>query len=179
MTICVNAYLNLYIIAYLHTYISEDCNMEVDMKVKRAEFIRISTDIRESFNFAQPNQILQAVRTYCGSIYGAMTWSLFSDKARQVFNCWSTCVKLSWGVTRSTHTYLVDNLLAGGMPSLRSCTIACFWNFYHGVMNSNSMEVKLLANLASKDIRSTTGANISGIRKICSGDLSGYSCISL
>ena len=159
--------------------LSEDCNMEVDMKVKRAEFIRISTDIRESFNFAQPNQILQAVRTYCGSIYGAMTWSLFSDKARQVFNCWSTCVKLSWGVTRSTHTYLVDNLLAGGMPSLRSCTIACFWNFYHGVMNSNSLEVKLLANLASKDIRSTMGANISGIRKICSGDLQGYSKIKV
>ena len=46
-------------------------------------------------------------------------------------------------------------------------------------MNSNSMEVKLLANLASKDIRSTTGANISGIRKICSGDLQGYSKIKV
>ena len=75
--------------------LSEHCNMEPDMKVKRADFVKNSTDIREAFSFAQPNQILQAVQTYCGSLYGAMTWSLFSDKARQVFNCWTTCVKLA------------------------------------------------------------------------------------
>jgi hypothetical protein len=32
--------------------LSEHCNMEQDMKVKRA------TDIREALSFAQPNQIL-------------------------------------------------------------------------------------------------------------------------
>ena len=83
------------------------------MKIKRADFVRKSTEIREAFSFAQPNQILQAVWTYCCSLYGAMTWSLFNDKAMQVFNCWSTCAKLAWGVTRATHTYFVDNLLSG------------------------------------------------------------------
>ena len=53
---------------------------------------------------------------------------------------------------------------------LKSCIIACFGNFYHGIKNSNSMELKLLGNLASKDIRSTTGANISGTRKLWSRD---------
>ena len=43
-------------------------------------------------------------------MYGAMTWPLFSQKAQQVFNCWSTCVKLAWGVPKATHTYLVWGL---------------------------------------------------------------------
>ena len=67
--------------------LTEDCTMEEDMKVKRADFISQSTDVREMFKFAQPNQVLQAVRTYCCSMYGAMTWSLCSPRAMQVYNC--------------------------------------------------------------------------------------------
>ena len=77
--------------------LSSECNMEEDMRCKRGAFISKSAEVRESFDFAQPNQILQAVRTYCFDMYGAMTWSLYSDKAKQVFNTWSTCVKLAWG----------------------------------------------------------------------------------
>ena len=106
--------------------LSEECSMMVDMQQKRADFIQKSTEIRETFSFAQPNQILQAVTSYCCSMYGSMTWPLFSEKARQVFNCWSTCVKLAWDVPRATHTYLVDNLLAGGLPSIRSSVLIRF-----------------------------------------------------
>ena len=67
--------------SHLGHELSDKCNMEQDMKVKRADFIRKSTEVREALSFAQPTQILQAVRTYCCSLYGAMTWSLFSDKA--------------------------------------------------------------------------------------------------
>ena len=62
--------------------LSEECNMDQDMKCKRADFIDKSTGVRETFSFAQPNQIMQAVRTYCCSLYGSMTWSLFSEKAK-------------------------------------------------------------------------------------------------
>ena len=71
------------------------------------------------FGFAQPNLILQEVKTFCFDMYGSMTWPLYSDQAKQVFNTWSTCVKLAWVVPRATHTYLVDNLLSGGIPSSR------------------------------------------------------------
>ena len=145
--------------------LSEECNMEQDMKCKRGEFIDQSTGVREAFSFAQPNQILEAVRTYCCSLYGAMTWSLFTDKAKQVFNTWSTCVKLAWGVPRSTHTYLVDNLLSAGIPSLRLSILSRFCKFYDSVRTSQSLEVRLVASLASVDIRSGTGSNLSGIRK--------------
>ena len=122
--------------------LSQDCNMEQDMKMKRAEFIGKTTEVRESFNFAQPNQVLQAVRTYCCSLYGAMTWSLCSDKARQVFNCWNTCVKLAWGVPRSTHSYIVDSLLSSGIPSVRACVLARYLKFYESVTTSSSDEVR-------------------------------------
>ena len=150
--------------------LSQDCNMEQDMKIKRADFISKSTEVRESFNFAQPNQVLQAVRTYCCSMYGAMTWSLCSDKARQVFNCWNTCVKLAWGVPRSTHSYLVDSLLSSGIPSVRASLLACFWNFSEGVKTSTSLEVRVVACLTSGDIRSISGSNLFGIRKLCNID---------
>jgi hypothetical protein len=69
------------------------------------------------------------MKTYCFDMYGAMTWSLFSDKAKQVFNSWSTCVKLAWGVPRATHTYLVDNFLSAGIPSVRASVLARYCRF--------------------------------------------------
>ena len=146
--------------------LSEDCNMVQDMLCKRADFIQKSTEVRETFGFAQPNQIIQCVITYCSSMYGAMTWPLFSDKAKQVFNCWSTCVKLAWKVPRATHTYLVDNLLAGGNPSMKSCILARFCKFYQSLRNSSCLAVRVLAALCSKDVRSATGSNLSNIAKM-------------
>ena len=143
----------------------EQCNMEHDMKCKRADFISKSTEIREMFAFAQPHQILQATRTYCCSMYGAMTWALFSDKARQVYNSWSTCVKLAWDLPRATHTYLVDNLLSGGLPSIKSSILARFCKFFQSVRVSCSLAVRVMANITCKDISSVTGSNLFYIEK--------------
>ena len=145
--------------------LSEEGNMVHDMQCKRADFIQKSTEVRETFGFGQPNQILQSVRTYCCSLYGAMTWPLFSEKAQQVFNCWSTCVKLAWGVPRATHTYLVDNLLSGGLPSLRSSVLARYCKFFQSLMKSNSLAVRVMANICSSDVRSSTGSNLLNIEK--------------
>ena len=139
--------------------------MVQDMLCKRADFIQKSTEVRETFSFAQPNQILKCVTTYCSSMYGAMTWPLFSEKSRQVFNCWPTCVKLSWNVPRSTHTYFVDNLLAGGLPSIRSSILARFCKFFQSLKASSSLAVRVLASICSKDVRSATGSNLYNIAK--------------
>ena len=143
--------------------ISSDCMMIEDMKCKRGSFISRSTEIRETFKFAQPNQILQAVQTYCLDMYGAMAWPLYSEKAKQVFNSWSTCVKLAWGVPRATRTYLVDNLLSAGIPSVRACVLARYCKFLFSLRSSPSMEVRVVANLAGADIRSITGSNVHNI----------------
>ena len=100
-----------------------------------------------------------------------MTWSLFSEKAKQVFNTWSTCVKLAWGVPRATHTYLVDNLLSAGIPSVRASVLARYCRFFESVRASSSIEVMVVANIAAADIRSMTGNNLFNLKKEANMDI--------
>ena len=93
--------------------------MTHDCKVKKARFFDTSTDIRETFSFANPDQVLSAINLYAGHFYGSMLWDFSSDMCGQLFKCWITCVKLVWDVPRSTHTYLVDNLLATNHLSVK------------------------------------------------------------
>ena len=39
-------------------------------------------------------------------------WFKMCQKAEQYFRCWNTCLKLAWNVPQSTHTYILDNMLA-------------------------------------------------------------------
>ena len=137
--------------------------MDQDIRCRRAEFIGNTTDVRTMFSFAQPNQIIQAVTTYCFSIHNCMYWPLFSDMAKQFFKCWFTCVKLTWDADSATKSYFVDNLLSvlsGGLPSMRASVLACYGNFYHGVSHSTALEVRTLACLAAADVRSVIGSNL-------------------
>ena len=59
--------------------------MEYDAKMKRVDFIRSSTDMREMFGFANTTQILSAVSVYSAHFYGAMLWNLYGDMAGQVY----------------------------------------------------------------------------------------------
>ena len=77
--------------------------MDMDTKMKRAAFINNSTDIRHMFSFALPEQVLSAVSVYTAHFYGAMLWDLYGEMSGQVFRSWNTCVKLAWGLPRSTH----------------------------------------------------------------------------
>ena len=104
-------------------------------------------------------------QTRFSKLYGAMAWPLYSEKAKQVFNTWSTCVKLAWGVPRATRTYLVDNLLSAGIPSVRACVLARYCKFLSTLRSSPSMEVRVVANIAEADIRSITGSNVYNIEK--------------
>ena len=68
----------------------ESGTMEHDTHVKRAEFISKSTDIRETFSFASPVEVLRAVKVFAGDFYGANLWNLGGALAEQVFNAWNT-----------------------------------------------------------------------------------------
>ena len=46
--------------------------MDHNAKVKHAEYIDKSVEIRETFGFASPVEVLQALKTYCSSFYGSM-----------------------------------------------------------------------------------------------------------
>ena len=97
----------------------ESGSMDLDTKMKKAEFIGKSTEIRETFNFASPVEVLKAVKLFACDLYGAMLWDLQGDLAEQVFNAWNTCIKLAWNVPRGTHIYILKQLLDCGISQLQ------------------------------------------------------------
>ena len=136
------------------------CDMDFDCKVKRARLIDTSTDIREVFSFAHPDQILSATNVYASHFYGAMLWDFTSEICSQVFRSWNTCIKLAWNVPRSTHNYLVDNFLGINHLSIKKQLLGRFVNFFKNLLLSNSSEVKVLANIVARDVRSVTAKNL-------------------
>ncbi len=74
----------------------QTCNMDYDMKCKRASYIEKTTTIRESFSFAKPEQKLAAIKVYASGLYGFALWDLYNWKAVFTFKCWDTAMKLCW-----------------------------------------------------------------------------------
>ena len=60
---------------------------------------------------------------------------------------------------------MVDNLLSGGLSSIRSSILARFCKFYKILTMSKSLAVRVMANISAMDIRSVTGSNLFNIRK--------------
>ena len=139
-------------------------NMDMDISMKRAEFIESSVQIRETFNFARPEEILKAVNVYCSHFYGSMLWDLYGNKANQLFNSWSTCVKLAWDIPRSTHTYIVEDVLAKDFFTVKQQLVGRFVDFFQKLLKSPSSEIRVVANMAGRCAQSTTGGNLHKIQ---------------
>ena len=118
---------------YRHTLKHTDSKIIV---LKRAQYINTSVDIRDIFSFAEPQQVLQAVNKYVGHHYGSMLWDMESDIFGQYCRAWNTCVKLCHNVPRSTHTYLVENVLASEFTPIRTEIMARYGKFYSSLKKS-------------------------------------------
>ena len=71
--------------SHLGQELSDDGTMDTDVKSKRASFITKSTEFKETFGFASPVQVLQAVKVYTCDFYGVMLWNQGSDQAQHLF----------------------------------------------------------------------------------------------
>ena len=142
--------------------------MDKDCHRARAKFIDKSVDVREEFSFAHPDQILKMVQMLCTDAYGSMLWNLRSNPTEQYFKCWNTCVKLVYGVPRSTFTYLVEGYFAQSYASLRNQVLSRYPGFYRNLLRSPSKEVRMLAKMVSNDPRSPTCTNLRYMREITS-----------
>ena len=130
--------------------------------MKRAQFIENSTEIRDIFIFGHPSQVLRAVQMYSCHFYGSMLWDLFGDMAGQVYRSWNTCVKLSWGIPRSSHNYFVDHL-AAPLQSVKKKLLCQYVSFYQRLSKSTSREVRIMSSIVAQDIGSVTGRNLRNI----------------
>ena len=88
--------------------------------------------------------------------------------AIQYYNVWNTCIKLTWEVTRATHTYLLD-YLSGGLVSVKEDIMGRYAGFYGSLLSSPCKEVNILARVVAKDIRSTTAKNLRMLEKETGG----------
>ena len=144
--------------------------MEYDCKCKRARFIDTSTSIRETFAFADNEQILRAIQIYCCNFYGSMLWNLYGEQAAKFFRCWNTCTKLCWNLPRNTHVYFVDALLSCGFSSIRQQVLTRYVNFFRSLVSSPSKEVAVIAKIVGKNASTVTGNNLLNIHletKLC------------
>ena len=148
-----------------HT-LHQSVTMDMDCNRARAKFIDRSVDTREQFYFAQPQQKLKMVQILCCDGYGSMLWNLEDNSAEQYFKSWNTCVKLIYGVPRSTYTYLVEGFFAENETSLRNQILGRYPGFYRKLLTSPSKEVRILARMVSGDPRSTTCRNLRYLREI-------------
>ena len=138
----------------------QECSMEHDAWCCRAKFIDKSTTVREQFSFARPAEILAATSIYCCDFYGSNLWDLYGVRAVQCYKAWNTCVKLAWSLPRTTHTWIVDNLLSCNLPSARERILAGFVGFLQRMRASASWEIRVLSEVAGRDAGSVTGKNI-------------------
>ena len=143
----------------------QECNMEHDTWTARAKFIDKSVSVRDMFGFARPAEVLSATVTYCCDFYGSNLWDLYGLRAEQCFRAWTTAVKLAWDMPRTTHTWLVDNLLSCKLASARERVLANYVGFINRLGNSASWEVRILSQTQTRDAGSATGRNIINIRQ--------------
>ena len=74
-------------------------------------------------------------------------------------------MKLCHNVPRSTHTYLVENVLASKFTPIKTEIMARYGKFYSSLVTSRSTEVQFMSSIVMKDVRSTTSRNLALIRK--------------
>ena len=137
--------------------------MDYDCNTKKAKFIDSSTSIRETFSFADQQQVLNAIQIYCGDFYGSMLWNLYGEKASQYYRCWNTSVKMCWDLPRSTHVVFVEHLLSCGLQSIRQQILTRYVKFFRSLLSSPSKEVAVIARVVSRDASSNTGLNLLNI----------------
>ena len=145
--------------------LSEDGTMRRDAREKRAKFIDLSVKIRETFAFAHPVEQLQAITKYCTAVYGSNLFKFEDAEFEMISSAWRTGVKLAWGVHRGCRTYLLQQVLAPGITSLRVDLLLRYRTFFRSLLTSPSPEVQVAALLAARDIRSSTGSNLAMLRE--------------
>ena len=148
-----------------HT-LQQDCTMDLDARRKRASFIDKSSDIRDTFHFAHPEQVMKACQVYVSDAYGFMLYDLTSQASQSYMKSWNTFVKLAWDVPRSTYTYLVENVLASNFVPFRKQLYSRYVNFFHNLFTSSSKEIRHLARIISRDARSAVFRNVNHIKEM-------------
>ena len=110
-----------------------------------------------------------AAEKYCMSLYGSNLYDFNDKEFEMICSAWRTGVKLAWGVHRGCRTFLLQQVLAPEVTSLRVNLLLRFRTFFRSLLNSPSPEVQVAVHLAARYLRSPVGSNLALLRKEISG----------
>ena len=65
--------------------------MEQDAIVNKAKFIDKTVDVRETFSFAHPEQVMKAIHIYACDCNGTMLYDLSCQATESYFKARNTC----------------------------------------------------------------------------------------
>ena len=145
-----------------HT-LHQDLTFQADAAQRRAGFISSSLEVREQFSFAQPAQILKAVRMLSCHAYGSVLWRLDSGEADSFFRAYSSCVRRVYRLPINTFTYLVEGHPTQGLAPLRNLVMGRYPAFYQKMAWSPCREVAVMAQVVAGDRRTITAGNLAQV----------------
>ena len=59
----------------------------------------------------------------------------------------------------------MEHILSGGIPHIRQQVLCQYLGFFKNLINSDSQEIRLLANIAGRDLNSVMGNNLRKIEE--------------
>ena len=151
-------------VKYLGTTITNEFNiLEEDIASKKAKFFDNSNSLLQEFKSAHPYVKAQINSIYNGSVYGSNLYNMESVMFKQLINSFNTATQAIWDIPHETHKYLVGELSAGHMLTN---IIANKIGFYQRLRHSHKLTVRLLYQIAARDLRTTTGSSLRYIRNV-------------
>ena len=134
------------------------------MSIKRAQYINRNNELCQEFYFAQPETKFHINRIYNSHFTGSSLWDLFSREAKMIENSWSVSFRIMYDLPRTTHRYFVEPI--SKMTHVKFTIMKNFLNFLKQIENGSKMIAKVILNTVKKDVGSTTGSNIKGIKQL-------------
>ena len=139
-----------------------------DIFQKRGAFIGKINSLMQEFHYANPNVLLNLVQSYACNIYGSNIWNLFSPACGRLYTSYNVALRSILKLPCQTHRYLLEPLTDA--PHLYVSLLARYVTFVHSLLDNQSFEVRFLAHLSTKDMRTVVGQNIQKIATLCNVD---------
>lgn len=134
---------------------------EEDMRVKNAMYIEKNIDLNQEFHFAHPATKLLVNRIYNSHYSSSPLWNLFGGGASKIESSYNRSVKIMLDLPYATHRKLIEVLIEA--KHVKKVLISRFLGFMEKISSSNKNAIKMLMEIAKKDVRSVTGNNYRNI----------------
>ena len=105
-----------------------------DMILRCQELVGKLHGLRQEFPEQDPDVMMQLIRVYLLSLYGAQSWDIYSSEANKLWATWHRIIKSLYKLPLATHRYILQSFAKG--DHLRFKIIKSFLTFYNKISNS-------------------------------------------